>query len=86
MLKKIKIYCNFDFSLELEHEKQIELYIDMIPNSPGNSSLNRNSEASKRQHSKPKRMCFREYWSFRASKKQVNPRSKKPIKKAIAFA
>jgi hypothetical protein len=31
MLKKIKIYCNFDLSFDLDHEKQIELYIDMVP-------------------------------------------------------
>lgn len=30
-MKKIKTYCNFDFPIYMENEKQIELYVDVIP-------------------------------------------------------
>jgi len=31
-MKKIDIYCSFNLNVQLEHEKQIELYVDCIPN------------------------------------------------------
>lgn len=31
-MKKIKIYCSWELEIDLEHEKQIELYVDHIPN------------------------------------------------------
>lgn len=33
-MKKIKIFCSWDLEFDLEHEKQIELYVDQIPNTP----------------------------------------------------
>jgi hypothetical protein len=30
-MKKIKIYCGWDLEIDLEHDKQIELYVDQIP-------------------------------------------------------
>ncbi len=32
MMNKIKIFCSWELEFELEHEKQIELYVDQIPN------------------------------------------------------
>ncbi len=31
-MKKIKVFCGFDLGVQLEYEKQIELYVDCIPN------------------------------------------------------
>ena len=33
-MKKIKVHCSWDLEIDMEHEKQIELYVDHIPNSP----------------------------------------------------
>ena len=33
-MKNIKIYCSWDLHFDLHHEKQIELYVDSIPNTP----------------------------------------------------
>lgn len=33
-MKDINIYCSWDLNFELKHEKQIELYVDHIPNNP----------------------------------------------------
>lgn len=33
-MKDIKIYCSWDLEFELKHDKQIELYVDQIPQSP----------------------------------------------------
>lgn len=34
MKHNIKIFCYWDLKFDLFHEKQIELYIDSIPNTP----------------------------------------------------
>lgn len=33
-MKDIKIYCSWDLDFELKHEKQVELYVDVIPRDP----------------------------------------------------
>ena len=33
-MKDIKIYCSWDLEFELKHDKQIELYVDQIPQNP----------------------------------------------------
>lgn len=33
-MNKIKIFCGWDLEINLEHESQIELYVDQIPNNP----------------------------------------------------
>lgn len=38
-MKDIKIFCSFDLNLQLKHEKQIELYVDCIPNTKKNDDL-----------------------------------------------
>jgi RNA recognition motif-containing protein len=34
MMKKIKVHCSWELEIDLEHEKQIELYVDQIPQNP----------------------------------------------------
>jgi hypothetical protein len=33
-MKKIKIHCSWDLEIDMEHKKQIELYVDHIPQTP----------------------------------------------------
>lgn len=33
-MKKIKVFCSWELEIDLEHEKQIELYVDKIPHNP----------------------------------------------------
>lgn len=39
MLNKIKIFSSFGLSIDFEHEKEIELYVDVVPNSPGKDGV-----------------------------------------------
>jgi len=33
-MKKIKVFCSWELEIDLEHEKQVELYVDKIPGTP----------------------------------------------------
>jgi len=33
-MKKIKIFCSWELEIDMEHEKQVELYVDNVPQTP----------------------------------------------------